>query len=101
MAAHHAHALGEAWFGQKLATRRRGARYSVQAAFRAWTHGERETVRRSGDTRSQVMERPLENPRIIKRAPADTHARATGLVDHLFRCLRRRHVAVANDGNGF
>ena len=41
----------------------------------------------------------LENPRIVKRAAPDAHARAAGFIEHLLRGLRRGHVAVADDGN--
>ena len=49
----------------------------------------------------QIFQRPLENPRIIKRAAPNAHARATGFVQHHFRGLRRHDVAIADDGNIF
>ena len=50
---------------------------------------------------TQILQRVLENPRIVKRAAADAHAGAAGFVEHLLRGLRRDDVAVADDGNVF
>ncbi len=38
-----------------------------------------------------------ENPRVVKRAAADAHARAAGRVEHQLRGLRAGDVAVADD----
>ena len=45
------------------------------------------------------MQRVLEDPRIVKRAAPDAHARAAGFIKHLLRGRRRDDVAVADDRN--
>ena len=50
---------------------------------------------------AEQMIRAAENPRIIKRAAADAHAGAAGLVEHMFRGLGCGDIAVADDGNFF
>jgi hypothetical protein len=49
--------------------------------------------------RAQKMPGVPENPRIVKRAAPDAHARAACFLEHHFGRLRRGDVAIADDGN--
>src|SRR5438094_3890402 len=50
---------------------------------------------------AQMPLRVQENPRVVKRAPANAHTGAARLIDHELCCLGRGHVAVADDGDAF
>ena len=43
----------------------------------------------------------LENPRIIKRAPADADSGAAGVIEHFFGGFAGGDIAIADDGNAF
>src|SRR5260221_3584376 len=97
VAAHDAHAPGEGGFGRQGGARLRRAQMPL-GVFR------KVRARRSlapPGLAFQIRQRALENPRVIKRAASDAHARAAGFIEHLLRGRWRDDVAVADDGNGF
>src|SRR6266403_1691580 len=49
---------------------------------------------------SQVMDRVLKNPRIVKGAASDAHAGAAGFVDHFAGSFSGDDISVADNGNG-